>query len=167
MMAVLQAWWQARPERDRQMLQVGGLVLGVLLVVTLGVLPLLDHHRALQARLPLLRGTVLQLEAQADEAQGLRAQLGGTAAGSTTAAPVSAASIEASARAAGLRAGMDVFRVPGEGRVEFSMAKGSFDQVLAWLGQLRRESGVRVLSLQADAGDQPGTVKLKAQLALP
>ncbi len=167
MKAQLLAWWQARPERDRHILLIGGAALAALLVLSLGVLPLIDQHRTLRARLPLLRGSTLQLEAQAAEAQQLRAQVGDVNPAGSTVAPMSAASVEASARTAGLRTGMDSFRSVGEGRLEFTMANASFDQVLDWLGRLRRDNGVRVQAMQADAADQPGTVKLKVQLILP
>ncbi len=176
-------WWSARQPRERQILLAGGGVLGTLLVFTLLVLPLLDRHQALRAELPLLRGSVVDLEAKADEAVALRSQgvraagAGGATAGmmapaavgtALSASPgrVTAVSVEASARAAGLRSQMETFSVQPDGRIDITAARTTFDAILAWLDQIQRAGGVTVQSLDADALDAPGQVRLKLQLQL-
>ena len=134
-------------------------------MLAFGVLPVSAQHRLLAARLPELRAHIAELEAQADQAEVLRARVAGLPTSDPTAlGPTAAASIEAAARGAGLGGQLDTFTAQGNGRVQLAGAKVGFDAFMDWTARLRASAGLALESLQSDALDEPGMVRLTAVL---
>lgn len=164
MKAQLLQWWLARPPREQSILRYGALLLAGLLVLSLIILPVLTQHAALARSLPELRTQTANLEAQAEQAVALRAAGGATAPAQVFAGSGGAAAVEQSARASGLRTLMDVFSVQPDGRIQLSMSKVSFDAFLDWTRRLRRDAAYSVETLDSDALDEAGMVRLRATL---
>jgi type II secretory pathway component PulM len=165
MKAGWQHWWTSRERREREVLLLGAWALAALLVLAFAVLPVYTQHRLLATRLPELRAHIAELEAQADQAEALRARLTGLPASDPTAlGPAAAASVEAAARGAGLGAQLDTFKAQGNGRVQLGGAKVGFDAFMDWTTRLRASAGLTLESLQSDALDEPGMVRLTAVL---
>jgi type II secretory pathway component PulM len=161
--ATLLNLWRAREPAEQRTLALGAAALAVLLVIALAILPLLEQHRALAARLPELRRQAELLALEADQVVALRSQ----SRSATDAAPPRGAftSVDASARAAGLRAQMETFAAQPDGRVEIAMASVAFDVFIDWTRQLRRTTGYDLDALESDSLDEPGLVRVKAVLA--
>jgi len=166
MNAKLQAWWLARTENERRTLALGGLGLALLLLIGGVVLPLSDHHHALAERLPGLRASAAALEAQADEAVALRARAGpAPVPAMSMPGGAAAAALQASLDAAGLRGAGDSVLAQGNEQVEIRLAHAGFDAFLSWLARTQRDTGMRPLTLEADALDAPGSVRIHCVLA--
>ena len=169
MIAALQAWWAARPANEQRTVLLGAVALAVLLAVFGGILPLLDQHRRLTARLPELREATAALERQADEALALRNRMGAPAslnsAGVASGNPI--VDTGNSLSAAGLRGAADSVTASPDGGIEIRLARVAFDPFMSWYGQQRRSSGLVLRALDADALDDPGMVRIKAVLAAP
>ena len=141
-------WWQARQPRERMILGLAALLLGVLLLLSL-VDGVQAERRRLQRRLPLAEASLQRLQGEADEYTRLRAQAPATRL--SGAALIEA--LKTSAAARGLRL---EFR-GGEAGVQVS-GNGDFDAALAWLAEIQRAHALRPTQLELSAGHLSATL---------
>lgn len=66
--------------------------------------------------------------------------------------------VDRSAREAGLGAALTGSQPSGDGSMRTQFQKAEFDRLVAWMGALAQQSGVRAESATFDAGDAPGVV---------
>lgn len=152
--------WRARPASERLMLGGGALLAIVLLAYAYIWLPIQRELDQLRPGLPQLRAQAAQLQRDAAEVDRLRAR---------PAAPAStgslAALIEQRARAAGLRERIGAITPQDAGRVRVQLPRVGFDAWLGWIGELQTAHGVRIESVDIEATDEVGMVKIDAVLA--
>lgn len=145
----LQEFWSARDARERNMLSIAALVVGLALVYLLLIDPALEGRQQLSKTLPNLRQQVAQMQALSKEAGELADR------DTPVVEPVSRASVEAALARNGLKA--QNLTVNNEILVaQFSGA--SFSQLVRWLQDMQKTAMVTVVESNVVAQDQPDTV---------
>ena len=150
-MAALVAWFQSLAERERRLLLVGALAIGVALV--LGLIAL-DRSVA--------RAHVRLARKQADLAwmRGIAPQLAATA--PSAAVPTSQRSlivvIDDAARESGLSTALTSSEPSGPDGLRVRLDKAPFDTVVGWLARLSEQRGIRASSATIDSAGAPGLV---------
>ena len=152
----LGARWAALDGRQQRLVQVGGALLAVVLLVVFVWLPLERTHRQLAARLPALQAQHAAMQRDADEVKRLRS-LPATLApsGGTTRAP------DANALRT-LFPGADVTAL-GSGRYRVQLADGRFG---AWLDGVRALNGQLVVAELNATRDPANAAKLRIEAVL-
>lgn len=136
-------FWAARSPRERTLLRVWGIALGVAALFWIGIAPALDGIAAIEHAHPALRHRVASLRGLVAEAQQLQQT-------TPIAAPEGAQlidAIEQSARTAGLAA--DAPTVLANGDIHLSFAAVSFGDWTTWLAQTEHRFGVRARRVHA------------------
>jgi len=147
-----QTRWNALPARDRQLLQLAGSLLVVVLVVMVGLRPAWRTLQAAPAQLQALDAQLAQMRREADESMGLRRM--------PAVPPVQAeAGLTSATEFLGEAARLSV--QGDRATVTFTKAEGG--SVIDWLSQVRVVARARPLeaNLQQDTpGHYSGTVVL-------
>jgi len=162
---IITQWWSIRSPRERLLIQIMGTVVGIFLVLSTLVFPVIQQHQEYAASLPVLRASVDQLHSDADEAISLRQQLGGV--GSTSfqnLGPALASHIEQSAAESGIRGQIQSIHTLENGQIEVVLPKVNFNRFLMWADHLKRTVNVRIQTLNATGLDHAGGVQLRAVL---
>ena len=150
----LRSWYQALPERDRRILLLGGIALGVILVYLVILHPFFSGKQALQTHIQEQQGLVAWMRPAAAQIQSLRGQQsGGLPAGQSLLAVV-----DASAGQAGFGAALKQVQTGNDGSVRVQMQGVAFDNLVRWLGDLQQRYGVTARELTAQRGSGPGVV---------
>jgi general secretion pathway protein M len=137
--------------RERR-IAITGAVAALLLLILAIVLPLQRHVGAGEQRLERKRDDLAWLRSVAPQLAGLR---------SSGPAPVRESLvvlIDRTARLSGLEHALVGSQPSGDGGLNVRFEQTPFDNLVAWLAQLRESYGVRVDSAVVDAGNSPGTV---------
>ncbi|MDB5727951.1 MAG: type secretion system protein [Noviherbaspirillum sp.] len=143
-------FWDARNQRERNMLVAALIVIVVGLFYVLLIDPAVSGRKDLETRLPALRQQAAEVQAMAREASGL--------AGRASAAPavvLTQESLEASLARKGIKPQSVV--LTGEiAKVQLSAA--SFAGTIDWLDELRRTAKVSVIDANVEAQAQTDIV---------
>ena len=150
-----EAWTRRSAGEQRIALGLGAAV-AVLLLVVFAWLPLERERARWRAELPALRGSLAQMERQAQEVKRLRSQ---PAAPAGTAAPLASLATNA-----GGLPGAQV-TVMDERRVRVTGADVSFTALLEWLRAGEATHRVRVESARLEALPAPGRVRVEMVVA--
>jgi type II secretory pathway component PulM len=155
----MKEWWENLGERERQLLSIGVLVLMLLLGYVFVVEPLQIQIKTATAERDAKTALLHKLESVAAEADALRAQQ--IEQGQLPEGAVLQTVIEESAEAAGLKERISTVSPEGADAVRLSMKSAQYDSALLWLVTLRQQYGVRVDSIDAARGGEPGTADVE------
>jgi type II secretory pathway component PulM len=135
---VLTRLWQARNSRERRLLTLGAVVLGLGLLLMLADW-LHQERQRLDLALPRLEAQLLRMQEDASEIARLRQLPPAHAGARSTQAQVDA--VSAGARSRGLSLAIQ----PAGDRVQLR-GQVAFDALSTWLASLHRDQGLQVLS---------------------
>ncbi len=162
MMESLLEWWNSLAVRERKLLMVGGGVLALALAWLLVWEPVqqgisereqaINNHQALIGELQVMR----------EEARTLRGRARANAGGGTRGDLLSLAN--SSAREHGLGGAVQRVQPQGDDQVQVWLEQAAFDELVAWLGTLQYEHGIRVHNISLERQREPGRVNSRVAL---
>lgn len=145
----LQDFWSARDARERRMLSIAAVVVGLAVLYLLLIDPAIEGRAQLNKTLPNLRQQVAQMESLAKEASEL------SEVEAPAVEPVSRPSVEAALARNGLKA--QNLTVNNE-MVVTQFSGVSFAQLIRWLQDMQKTAMTTVVESNIVAQDQPDTV---------
>jgi general secretion pathway protein M len=152
MFAALRGRFDALAERERRMLSIGAVVVGLLLVLLL-VMPLERNVTKLAASVTRKQSDLAWMQSVAPVL---------ASAGPSVSVPATQDSlvvvIDRAARESGLGQALTGSQPSGDGGLRVQLEKAPFNSVVAWLARLSEQNGVRVESASIDAASEPGLV---------
>lgn len=152
--------WDARPERERQMLTIGAVIVLPILVYLLLWQPAHSAVRKLKASVPAMRAQIAQLHIQSAEVARVR-HLPKPAVLDTNAMKVA---VETAAVRHQLREALSTLDTQEPNAVRITLAAVPFEQWLRWVRELQQEQSIRAESVAIVALPQTGMVKISATL---
>jgi general secretion pathway protein M len=162
---MIQAWWNAREPRERQVLLIGGVVSAVLLVWALVWHPLQRSRAELRVRVESQRSDLEQMRSDAARVVQLRGM--GARAKVERQGKSLLALADATARGAQLANELRRVEPVGPKSVRVSLEGASFDAVADWLEGLARDFGVVASDFSADRAQGDGRVNARVTLEEP
>mgnify|MGYP001184118696 FL=1 len=138
----MKAWWAGLAPRERRILVLGAVALGLILAWVAVWEPLLQGRSALRSDVARLSAEAVWMEQVADDVR-RRARLEQRAPALPGAGGSVLTLIEVSANAAGLRSALTRVQPEGEGARLIMDAVG-FDALMGWLAELELRQGLRV-----------------------
>ena len=158
----MKAWWAGLAPRERRILVLGAVVLGLLLAWVAVWEPLLQGRSALRSDVARLSAEAVWMEQVADDVR-RRARLEQRA----PALPGEGGSvltlIEVSANAAGLRSALTRVQPEGEG-ARLILDRVGFDALMGWLAELEQRQGLQVSELMIEGQQAAGQVSVRLLL---
>lgn len=151
----MRRWWLQLAPRERRVVLLGLLGLGLLLPYWLLWLPLVEQRERLDETLVQQRQDLAWMQAAAQQ---LRALPGDAGLAEVADDASLLGRVDAAVREAGLGAAVRRVQPEGDTRVQLWLEGIGFDAMLRWLAQLQAGHGVRVDSLAVDRREQPGLV---------
>jgi general secretion pathway protein M len=151
------SFWDARTEREKQLLIWGGVVLALVIGWSVLWAPASDGRAQLRETLPALQRQLSQMTAQADEARSLSAAAASVAPGGAALKNALVASLADH--------GLTGAQVQMIGTaVQIQLKNASFAAWAGWLNDVRRQFKVEVVETHASALKADGQVDLSASL---
>lgn len=150
----LKTWYQSLQQREQHILAVG-VVFVVITILYLAVLnPYLNSRKRLETDIADRQSQVAWMVPAASQLQALRGQqASGIPAGQSLLAVVSRAAGDA-----GFGAAVKQAQTGTDGSVRVQLQGVAFDNVIRWLGTLRRQYGISVKQMMAQKNASPGNV---------
>lgn|SRR3990167_4930716 len=158
----IKTWWFGLSDRERRLLTIGGIFLGLFLFYVLVWSPLSSLVSTYHTRVTTEQSLLLYLQSAQEkirdyEARGIHVSDVGQKDLLTT--------IEQSAAQHQLSAFLKQVEQPESHHIQLTFEKVPFDQCMEWLQELSMNSGIRVVTLSADRLTTPiGTANLKIML---
>jgi general secretion pathway protein M len=149
------SFWGARNPRERRVLLIAGLLLGLALVWLWLIDPAIEGRARWQKNLPELRAQVAQLQALSREVAGAPKPT------ESKTAPLTRAALESSLVSKGLKP--QNLTVTGE-LVRVNLPDASFAALIAWLGEMQNSAQLTVTEATVTKREQPD--KVDANLSL-
>lgn len=159
-MDAIKAFWSERAPRERTILALLALVVGVALVFLMLVEPAATGIARLERGLPQARAQAAQLDALLAEVKSLKAR----AQVATVSAQEARGGIEKSLAAAGLKASRIV--PLSDGDIQLTFANVPYATWATWVATTERELGARTTSVVANGNATPGSVDVELALRL-
>ena len=156
----MKAWWAGLAPRERRILVLGAVALGLAWVAVWE--PLLQGRSALRSDVARLSAEAVWMEQVADDVR-RRARLEQRAPALPGAGGSVLTLIEVSANAAGLRSALTRVQPEGEGARLIMDAVG-FDALMGWLAELELRQGLRVSELMIEGQQAAGQVSARLLL---
>lgn len=151
-------FWSAREPREKRLLTIAGVVIGIALVYSIGFEPAFEGRAKLREALPELRAQLAQMQAEAREARDLSTAAAGVP-------PSGDALHQALVDSLGAH-GLQNVQVTALGDSMQIRAKNvSFGDWIGWVDDVRKQNKVQVSEANVTALDKPGQVDLDATLA--
>ena len=163
--AVLRHWWQSREARERRVLVLGGVLLGVMLAWAFAWYPLGRAQATLATRLETQRQDLDFMQRAESELSALREQ--GGANGAERGGKSLLALVDATARASELGVALKRIEPIDDRRVRVEFADAGFDQLAAWLDGLQRDYGIAAEDVSIDRGAGEGVVDARLTVQEP
>lgn len=154
------AWWNARAERERQVLSAGAVMLALMVFYLAVWEPLAQSLRQRETALAEARTLAIRLESLAIEVQRTRGS-GGTLAGADQSL---LAVVDQSGKASRLGKPPSRLQPEGDNMVRVWIEDVPFDAVLRWLNDLQTRYGVRVDSADIERQSAAGMVTVRLTL---
>ena len=150
----LKAWYLSLQDREQRILAVG-VVFVLATIIYLGLVnPYLNSRKRLQADIADRQEQVAWMQPAALQLQALRGQQpSGIPPGQSLLAVVSRAAGDA-----GFSASMKQAQTDDDGSVRLQLQAVAFDDLIRWLGTLRRQYGITVKQLMAQKATPAGSV---------
>ena len=158
----MKAWWAGLAPRERRILVLGAVALGLILAWVAVWEPLLQGRSALRSDVARLSAEAVWMEQVADDVR-RRARLEQRAPALPGAGGSVLTLIEVSANAAGLRSAPTRGQPEGEGARLIMDAVG-FDALMGWLAELELRQGLRVSELMIEGQQAAGQVSARLLL---
>lgn len=158
----MKAWWAGLAPRERRILVLGAVALGLILAWVAVWEPLLQGRSALRSDVARLSAEAVWMEQVADDVR-RRARLEQRAPALPGAGGSVLTLIEVSANAAGLRSALTRVQPEGEGARLIMDAVG-FDALMGWLAELELRQGLRVGELMIEGQQAAGQVSARLLL---
>ena len=158
----MKAWWAGLAPRERRILVLGAVALGLILAWVAVWEPLLQGRSALRSDVARLSAEAVWMEQVADDVR-RRARLEQRAPALPGAGGSVLTLIEVSANAAGLRSALTRVHPEGEGARLIMDAVG-FDALMGWLAELELRQGLRVSELMIEGQQAAGQVSARLLL---
>ena len=158
----MKAWWAGLAPRERRILVLGAVALGLILAWVAVWEPLLQGRSALRSDVARLSAEAVWMEQVADDVR-RRARLEQRAPALPGAGGSVLTLIEVSANAAGLRSALTRVQPEGEGARLIMDAVG-FDALMGWLAELELRQGLRVSELMIEGRQAAGQVSARLLL---
>lgn len=158
----MKAWWAGLAPRERRILVLGAVALGLILAWVAVWEPLLQGRSALRSDVARLSAEAVWMEQVADDVR-RRARLEQRAPALPGAGGSVLTLIEVSANAAGLRSALTRVQPEGEGARLIIDAVG-FDALMGWLAELELRQGLRVSELMIEGQQAAGQVSARLLL---
>lgn len=159
-MDAIRAFWNEREPREKTILSLLALVVGVALVFLLLIEPAATGITRLERGLPQARAQAAQLDALLAEVKSLKAR----AQVATVTAQEARGAIEKSLAAAGLKASRIV--PLSDGDLQLTFANVPYAAWATWVATTERELGARTTSVVAAGNATPGNVDVELALRL-
>lgn len=159
--AAAQRWQQFQP-RERRLIGIGSLVLGLILVYVFAFEPAWNGRQRLTVDLPKLRGQLAQVESLALEAK----RLSGTATTGGDTPEQLRAQLEKSIAAAGLSASVAQLSLTGE-LIDLRFKPVPFADWLGWFDNSLSETRLRAIDVTISREGGPGMVSARLTLEAP
>ena len=153
----IKARWQGLQVREQQVLRLGAVIFGLLLVYLFIIDPVYSGRDEAEQRLQATRQAFAVVQQQASDLKASSDGAGAPGSGSLL------TKVESSAQAEGLRGALKRLQPGGNDRIEVSLEGASYQQVMQWLGKLRSE-GIRAQRVDIQVDRQSDL--LQAQLVL-
>ena len=150
----MKAWWAGLAPRERRILVLGAVALGLILAWVAVWEPLLQGRSALRSDVARLSAEAVWMEQVADDVR-RRARLEQRAPALPGAGGSVLTLIEVSANAAGLRSALTRVQPEDEGARLIMDAVG-FDALMGWLAELELRQGLRVSELMIEGQQAAG-----------
>ncbi|RKP58518.1 type II secretion system protein GspM [Pararobbsia silviterrae] len=151
-------FWSAREPREKRLLTIGGIVLGVALFYSVCFAPAYEGRAELREALPDLRAQLAQMQAEAREARELQPAAQGVP-------PTGDALRQALTDSLGAH-GLQAVQVTAIGNsVQVRGKNVPFGDWIGWLDDARKQNKVQVSEAEVTALDKPGQVDFDATLA--
>lgn len=158
----MKAWWAGLAPRERRILVLGAVALGLILAWVAVWEPLLQGRSALRSDVARLSAEAVWMEQVADDVR-RRARLEQRSPALPGAGGSVLTLIEVSANAAGLRSALTRVQPEGEGARLIIDAVG-FDALMGWLAELELRQGLRVSELMIEGQQAAGQVSARLLL---
>ncbi|HBT58869.1 MAG TPA: type II secretion system protein M [Pseudomonas sp.] len=158
----MKAWWAGLAPRERRILVLGAVALGLILAWVAVWEPLLQGRSALRSDVARLSAEAVWMEQVADDVR-RRARLEQRAPALPGAGGSVLTLIEVSANAAGLRSALTRVQPEDEGARLIMDAVG-FDALMGWLAELELRQGLRVSELMIEGQQAAGQVSARLLL---
>ena len=153
----IKARWQGLQAREQQVLRLGAVIFGLLLVYLFIIDPVYSGRDEAEQRLQATRQALAVVQQQASDLKTSSAGAGTPGSGPLL------TKVESSAQAEGLRGALKRLQPGGNDQIEVSLEGASYQQVMQWLGKLRSE-GIRAQRVDIQVDRQSDL--LQAQLVL-
>jgi general secretion pathway protein M len=159
-MAKLEAWYTGLQERERRVVLIGGVALGVLLLVGGVLLPMQSAVSSAVKRTESKREDLAWMRVNAPEIERGR----GTILSDSGEAPVVV--VDRVGREAGLGNALRGTQPSGNG-VRVQLEAAPFDMLVTWLATLDQRYGLAIDSITVDRAARPGVVNANITFAAP
>lgn len=158
----MKAWWLTKTQREQMALVSGAAALLLLLIYLLVWQPFVDSVEQKRLKVKNQQVTLNWMEQNLVEIQQIRSQRG--AAGSSRTNEALLTLVDRTAKQSQLRQQIQRIKPKGDDRVQLWVEQAAFDTLVKWLGQLSRQHGVQIESLNVDRQELPGTVNARLVL---
>lgn len=147
---MIHEYWQQRTARERILLAVMAVMVGLLLLYTLLVEPVMQSRAELEDVVTRNRDIYNSIRSASAEARTLRG--GGSGYGNSPRREAQGliGQIEQSARAKGLADKLQRIQPSGKTDIGIWFEKSRFDTLLAWLSEMESQYGLQVKSLEVE-----------------
>lgn len=157
MKALLNAFWDERTAREKNLLSVCGGLLAVFFVYQILWAPAATGREQLQNTLPQMQAQLAHMTEQANEARTLEA--------AAMSVPPTGRALLDGMQAALAEQGLAGAQLTSVGHVlQLQIKNAPFSNCVAWLDQVRREYKIQVVEAQVTVLPHPGDVSLTATL---
>ncbi|MDH5361085.1 MAG: type II secretion system protein M [Gammaproteobacteria bacterium] len=146
---MIHEYWQQRTARERVLLAVMGILIGLLLIYSLIIEPVMQSRAELEDVVARSRDTYSSIRSASAEARKLRGG-GATSGSSRREAQSLIGQIEQSARAKGLADKLQRIQPSGKTDIGIWFEKSRFDTLLAWLSEMEQQYGLQVKTLEIE-----------------
>jgi general secretion pathway protein M len=158
----MNAFWARLGSRDRRILIIGAVCLGVILPYWLVLQSLTEQAERMERSVSALYEDVAWMQAAAERVRGVEGGATGAPAAAGDGSPLSV--IDRTAREGPLTGTVRRVQPEGADAVRVWLEDAPFDDLILWLGTLETRYGLRVTSLVVDR--QPVEGRVNARLSL-
>jgi general secretion pathway protein M len=155
----LRDWLRNLSGRERNLVYVAGLLLGIAAIYVIVVLPVTGLHKRLESRVDRKSADVAWMRQVAPQVAAAAAA-GGAAASNESLVVL----VDRTARQAGLGAALRDQSPNGPNGLRLRLEAAPFDVLVTWLAVLREQYGVGVEAASVDSTSAPGLVNASVTL---
>lgn len=160
----MKAWWSTLQTRERLMVVIGALCLGIIVLWLMVWEPLSTRRDELSQRVEAAQETLVWMQQASRQIEQQRTIRDDGIAASTDDGRSLLSVIDASAKQANLRKPIQRMDPQGDNGVDLWIEGVDFDELVRWLSRLQREHGIEIESISVDRTDEPGRIESRLSL---